>query len=512
MIDPGPNVVSFVKFAIVYDASKLSVAGSNSLVINTTAFKQVMEGPVASTGQIAAAVGVGSQPTDAITTPTKIGTLTFSATQNSGAPVEIKYGPMSQVLSIGPNDRATDNVLATTESAFVVVGQQTATIVPSATGGNPTPTGSNPTPTISINPTGNPTPTIAQCSPAETNFYAVLSGDRVVPPNTSPAIAVASLTKQATPNFYTLRIQWQGMQANSISAVRIHNPALPNQTAPTTATVYTNPTGNQFPSPLEKTDAFIPQEIFPDVIRGRAYMTIDTAQYPEGEIRGQMLCGPVPPLMTPTPGPVTPTPGGPTPTMRASGYRLILQLLLHGIGAAGDSANKANSSLSNKTPAHQEVPLNVQVVNSDNQVVSTKIVTAFYDADNGIYFSHVDIPTSLPKDEYVIKIKGDKYLRKLMPGFFTITPGQATTLPKTDLVTGDVNGDNQINVLDYNVLYDCGYGALRTLPMVDLHSQFHSDVCQSHTDRNNADLNDDGKISSSDYNLFVRELSVQSGE
>jgi hypothetical protein len=158
------------------------------------------------------------------------------------------------------------------------------------------------------------------------------------------------------------------------------------------------------------------------------------------------------------------------------------------------------------------VPLNVQVVNSDNEVVATKIVTAFYNADDGIFFSHVDIDDTLPDNEYVIKIKADRYLRKLMPGFFAIKPGQTTQLPITDFVSGDVNGDNQINVLDYNVLYDCGYGALDPLPMLDQKSVFQKEVCQAHPEKEFSDLNDDGKVSASDYNLFIRELSVQAGE
>jgi hypothetical protein len=374
MLDPGTNVVSFAKFQIQYDATKLSVSGANALVVNSQAFPLTIEGPVASSGLIAAAVGIGSDPTKGITTPTKIATLTFTATQNSGAPTEVKYTSISQILSIGAGDKASDNVLGTTESAFIVIGQQTATLAPTQPGTNPTDS-TNPSPTSD---TGNPSPTSS-----------------------------------------------------------------------------TNPTA-------------IPQP--------------------------------------------TDNPDGPTPTLGPHGFRVVFQLLFHGIGSAGDNPNPNNSSLSNKNPIHQEVPLNVQIVNSDNEIVATKIVTAFYNADQGVYFSHVDIPDTLPANEYVIKVKADKYLRKLMPGFFTINPGQTTTVPQTQFVGGDVNGDNQLNILDYNVLYDCGYGALDARPIVDPKSVFHSTVCQAHTEKDNADTNDDGKISATDYNLFIRELSVQVGE
>jgi hypothetical protein len=506
MLDPGSNVVSFVKFQLVYDASKISVSGANALVVNSVAFSQTLEGPVSGSGTLAVAAGIGSDPTKGITTPTKVATVTFTASQNSGAPVEIKYGTISEVLSIGSDDRASDNVLSTTQSAFVLIGQQTATIIPSPTGqtnptsANPTISGSNPSPT-----------NIPMCSVSESNYFAQLTGNNVIPPNLSSAKAQLVLSKQTTPNYYTATMTWTDLPIKGVKTIHIHSPARPGETGPVSITIYNNPLLSDFVKPFVKNDLYIPENVYQDIISGKAYVDIHTTNYSNGELRGQLLCG-AQPTFIPTPT-IQPTlPAGPTPTMEPGGFRLILQLLFHGIGSAGDSANKNESTLSNKNPVHQEVPLNVQIVNSDNKVVATKLVTAFYDADNGVYFSHVDVPTTLPKDDYVVKVKADNYLRKLMPGFFTIEPGKSTTIPKTDLIAGDVNGDNQINVLDYNVLYDCGYGALKPLPIVDSRSQFHSQVCDSHQEKKGADVNDDGRISASDYNLFIRELSVQTGE
>lgn len=80
------------------------------------------------------------------------------------------------------------------------------------------------------------------------------------------------------------------------------------------------------------------------------------------------------------------------------------------------------------------------------------------------------------------------------------------------MIAGDINDDNQLDVEDYNILRDCGYGALNPLPISDPTSEYNSPTCQSHQFKNNADLNDDGIIDSHDFNLFIRELSVQAGD
>jgi hypothetical protein len=200
------------------------------------------------------------------------------------------------------------------------------------------------------------------------------------------------------------------------------------------------------------------------------------------------------------------------PTQNPDRTTLELKLLLHGVGSAGDSANPKGNSLSNKNPNDQERTVSIQLVNEDNEIIATKIAPAFYNAEQGTFFSNVVINDTIPEGDYVVKVKTDRYLRKLMPGFFTLTPGKKFTMPVAQLVAGDINGDNRIDALDYNVLYDCGYGKLDPLSMSDPNSAFKNKQCQSHAQKENADLNDNGKVEHSDYNLFIREISVQFGE
>lgn len=214
------------------------------------------------------------------------------------------------------------------------------------------------------------------------------------------------------------------------------------------------------------------------------------------------------PSQTPT---ATPHPTQiPVPTV--TGTALNFTLLLHGVGSAGDNPNPTDSTLSNKSPLHPQRNLLVQVFNTSNQVVASNTAPIIYDSDSGTFQGEVGLAKTLPSGNYSIKIQTDRYLRKLIPGIQEITAGQETQVSTTQMVTGDTNNDNVLNILDYNALLDCGYGLLNPLPMNDPNSVFHSSFCQVHTPTEDIDLNDDGVINSTDYNLFLRELSVQNGD
>lgn len=346
MLNPSNSSISFIKFEIIYDQSKLSVNGASAVSINSSAFPVTFEGPFVNNGKIAGSVSVGSDPTKAISSTVNVAKITFNAISDTGEPIQISISNSSLALSIGPDAGATDNVLGTMEPAFVRIGSGF--------------------PTSTLFPTSVVTPT-------------------------------SILTR------------------------------------------------------------------------------------------------------------------GPTPTTDPNKTTLTLSLLFHGIGSAGDLQNKS-SELSNKIPINQERTLNVQLVNEDNQLVATKLITAFYNSDAGTFDSHYVFNDPLPAGDYIIKVKTDPYLRKLMPGFMTIQPGKKNIMDTTELVSGDINGDNTINILDYNILYDCGYGEIEPLPIVNNKSAFNNKRCGTHDKKINADLNDNGIINAPDYNLFLRELSAGIGQ
>ena len=207
---------------------------------------------------------------------------------------------------------------------------------------------------------------------------------------------------------------------------------------------------------------------------------------------------PPPQRITPTPLPgASPTPN-PSPTLNPTATYLSFTAFLHGIGNSGDNANPTVSSLSNKTPVRQTRNVTVYVYSDQNQLVSTKTGTITYDGANGNYTGSVDFGNTVPDGYYTVYIKEDTHLRRVIPGIQHIVPQKNNIMPTVSLVAGDVNGDNTINILDYNILIGC-YSDL--LPAV------------SCPDNNKvlSDLNDDGAVNQIDYNLFLREITVQNG-
>ena len=98
---------------------------------------------------------------------------------------------------------------------------------------------------------------------------------------------------------------------------------------------------------------------------------------------------------------------------------------------------------------------------------------------------------------YIAIIKMDGFLGTQFPNIISITSSNQTiTLPSVSLVTGNINTDNQLDLTDYNALISC-FG-----------SKFGTSSCQY---PNTADMNDDGAVDGTDYNLFLRELSTQKG-
>src|ERR1700722_1265820 len=97
-VDPGKNLVSFVKLEIQYDPSILATASANAFSANTTAFPSVLEGPIYSPGKIDVTLSVGPDPTKAIQQEVTAATVTFTALKNTpaGTPTIVTYTSNTQ--------------------------------------------------------------------------------------------------------------------------------------------------------------------------------------------------------------------------------------------------------------------------------------------------------------------------------------------------------------------------------------------------------------------------------
>jgi hypothetical protein len=158
MIDPGKNLASFVKLEITYDPTKLSIDQQTGFVPNASTFPVTVEGPAFSSGKILVSLSIGANTTAAISTVSKVATITFRALETtSSSTTSVGLGAQTQVLSAGSNDQASEDILSTTNpAAITVTGATVTTITPSpsvSAAPNPTATVA---PTATIAPTATP--------------------------------------------------------------------------------------------------------------------------------------------------------------------------------------------------------------------------------------------------------------------------------------------------------------------------------------------------------------------
>jgi hypothetical protein len=208
---------------------------------------------------------------------------------------------------------------------------------------------------------------------------------------------------------------------------------------------------------------------------------------------------PVPPTPTNTPTSTLVPTNTPAPTITpipgATSFNLTL--LLHGLGNGGDSSNPNGQG--NMSPIHSQRNVSIEVFNSQNQLVLTQQGSVSFDNASKSFKGTIGMGTTLQSGIYTVKMKVDQFLKNLAPGIQTITSGTTNEIPSTILVTGDINNDNIINILDYNLLMGC-YSDL--LPATDCNA----------TTQVSTDLNDDGNVNQYDYNLFLRELTNRGGQ
>ena len=179
--------------------------------------------------------------------------------------------------------------------------------------------------------------------------------------------------------------------------------------------------------------------------------------------------------------------------------RFTITAFMHGLGNSGDNPNPTAHSLSNKNPLHKARSIVVELFDATDKLVATKSSTVTYAASQGNFTGTVDMGTLINTGTYIIKIKSPQYLKKRAPGIQTVQAGQATTLPALTFVTGDIKSDNVLNILDYNIIIGC-------------YSDFAPALSCTAEQKLASDLTDDGKVNQFDYNLFLRDLSVQSGD
>src|SRR6185437_2787953 len=182
------------------------------------------------------------------------------------------------------------------------------------------------------------------------------------------------------------------------------------------------------------------------------------------------------------------------------GTQFSVTVLVHGIGHGGDNA--APNVWGNLKPIHSQRVLGLEVYDSNNNLVASPTGTVTFDPTDGSFKGIISVGYALPAGPYLTKIALSHFLQKSIFRIITIQAGQsqAVALPTVTMSTGDIMGMGNISILDYNALINCfeDFGPSKDCPQPSL--------------KQNSDLNDDGKVDLGDLNLFLRELSNQSGQ
>jgi len=207
------------------------------------------------------------------------------------------------------------------------------------------------------------------------------------------------------------------------------------------------------------------------------------------------------PTIAPTVIPTSMTTLSPTPTTIPNKTQTSIDITIfeHGIGQSGDSINPTSFSLSNQNPAHPQINTEVQIFTLNNQLIASGSAVLNFDSSVGAFTATtVPISAGFPSGTYRLEFRTNYHLSASTSATQTITAGQENTIAPVTLIAGDINNDNTLSILDYNIFIGC-------------YSDFLGATSCTPEQQVAADLNDDGSVNEDDYNLFLRELAGQQG-
>lgn len=161
-----------------------------------------------------------------------------------------------------------------------------------------------------------------------------------------------------------------------------------------------------------------------------------------------------------------------------------LKAILPGIGTSTATGQ-------NNNPLRKTRPFFIEFVNDDGETIQTEETNLTY--NNGVFEG--TLTATVPEGEYTLEIATDNSLFQAVPRVLAVDE-QSTqfTLPQVTLVTGNIaqndSSKNALDIFDYNALLSC-YGG------------------KSCANSTLADLNEDGKVDSLDFNIMLRGFAVQ---
>lgn len=464
MVNPGTNFVSTVKFDITFDGDSFElVEGESGFVVNTQAFPVVAEGPLLSKGRIAGIVTTGIDVTRVITKTTRVARIQLRALKPTNGESPVTFSDTSEILSAGENDTYSDNVLSGTSPISIIVKPHVQT------------------------PTNTPTPTTVrehsiswhtpQVELDADDFYIEVNGKKFY----ADASNVTVRSDPGTPTNTTLEVTWNenGVEMRNnyyftytpgefwkVTEMRTYDGLNPGEWIDYTVTT--------------SSGAPIMQHALGETYRTTTLELINQSTDNPGKVYFKNF------------------------RLKAFADKTLtsqvkISLFLHGLGASGDNSTTL-TSLSNKNPNRKQRNAFVEAYASNGSFVATASGTVQYDTASGIFKGDVTFPQKL-SGVYSFKVKTDYYLKQNIPGFFTFSDTQSSinlTPNGVSMVAANADNDTALTILDYNMIMDC-------------YSDINPARACTEIKKTKTDATDDGKVNQFDYNLFLRELSVQNG-
>jgi len=164
MANPGSNQVSFIKFTLNYDGTKIATTDAGLLPNTATGLPNVASGPTYDTNSVSITLNVGASPQQSLTLPTKIATITFKTLASTdGVPTRVTFAD-AQAMSAGGESAFNEDVFSTSSPADIIINA--GTVIPTNT----------PIPTPEPTATSTPAPTqITNTSPVCSSLVADIS-------------------------------------------------------------------------------------------------------------------------------------------------------------------------------------------------------------------------------------------------------------------------------------------------------------------------------------------------
>lgn len=192
-----------------------------------------------------------------------------------------------------------------------------------------------------------------------------------------------------------------------------------------------------------------------------------------------------------------------------------LKFALHGVGIAGDnvvlrpapcqkaasaSANAGGTKcLNNQKPMHQQRTVVVELIDDTGKVAGKMDGVIEYNTASGLFEGTGFLRTQVKPGVYTFRAATPMFLKKKFVFQQEIQPGKSYTLPVVDLTSSDVDNDNRLTILDYNMITNC-----YTFP----------DEQPKCSEKSAAlvDVDDNGQNDEFDVNLLTRDVSVLKGD